>query len=69
MLANEDMARVESEAGIIATLIHHPDFHTTPSSCCQTISQTKRTAISIRRFALLQEMALNALTHTILSKR
>jgi len=26
MLANEDMARVESEAGIIATLIHHPDF-------------------------------------------
>lgn len=23
MLANEDMARVESEAGIIATLIHH----------------------------------------------
>ena len=61
MLANEDMARVESEAGIIATLIHHPDF--------STISQTKRTAISIRRFALLQEMALNALTHTILSKR
>ncbi len=26
MLANEDMARVESEAGIIATLIHHPEF-------------------------------------------
>lgn len=26
MRANEDMSRVESEAGIIATLIHHPDF-------------------------------------------
>lgn len=26
MRASEDMARVESEAGIIATLIHHPDF-------------------------------------------
>lgn len=26
MRANEDMSRVESEAAIIATLIHHPDF-------------------------------------------
>ena len=26
MRANEDMSRVDSEAGIIATLIHHPEF-------------------------------------------